>query len=153
MARIAESHALKAQQLIDQAELDAYLQSDSLGEGEPRQPPQLVVSPSHQDAIAQALEPYISSGFGSLKCLLASQAGTEPVVIQGRPMNGVVYLFRVAQELGHINNLKTDLAHWLVYWFRQQDEDGQKNWAYTSVYPVLTKAKKPAKSSRIPYQL
>ncbi len=148
----AESHALKAQQLIDQAELDAYTQSDSLGAGESEKLPQLIVSSAHREAIAQALEPYISSGFDSLKCLLASQAGTEPIVIQGRPMNGVAYLFRQAQESDHIVNAKTDLARWLVYWFRQQEKDGQKEWAYTSVYPVLTKGEKPAKSSRIPYQ-
>lgn len=170
----AESHRLKAQQLIDQAELDAYqqqhnlpsgtalplqmvetlaAQSDSSEASEPEKLPQLVVPSPNRDAIAQALEPYVSSGFDSLKYLLASQAGTAPVVIQGRPMNGIAYLFRQAQESGHISNTKTDLARWLVYWFRQQDEDGQKNWEYTSVYPVLTKAKKPAKSSRIPYQL
>ncbi len=169
----AEEHALKAQQLIDRAELDAYQQQHEFPSttalpmqlvetlvvesgpperDEPEPPPQLTVSPAYQDNIALALKPYVSSGFDSLKCLLASQVGTELVVVEGRPMNGIADLFSQSLMAGHINNKKTELARWLVHWFRKQDKDGQKNWAYTSVYPALTKNRRPAKSSRIPYK-
>ncbi|GAB2596544.1 hypothetical protein [Spirosoma areae] len=167
LARFLKSYELKEQHLVARLERENFdrqqediqsalskpllLEAERSAIGLPSSP-KLTILSEKRDGIFLALKWYIVSGAGALEQLLASQVADSPVIIEGRPANALVYIFRQAFDAGYIINHKSEIARWLVHWFQIQTKEGQEKLDYNTVYAAICKRSNiPTKTSRIPY--
>ncbi|KAA9349748.1 hypothetical protein [Larkinella humicola] len=90
-----------------------------------------------------------------LEALLRGEVSGSPSYFAVRAQqNSLGYLFRQALELGEIRNQATEVRDWLCFWFRLVDKRGVvKELNSRTVYEDLTKNRKPAKNSQLPFKL
>lgn len=153
MQKWLSKHELKEKELSDHLALKAHQveQSDRLHTAQ--ELPRLIIVPNQIEPLFVALQSFVCNEHRmALKQVLSGEPADHPITIVGRRQNAWVYVFRQALDAKFIVHHKTEIARWLVHWFRITEKDLVSQLAYDYIYERLKRSDKPARSSRIPYQ-